>query len=181
MPTLRINKQSQNIPHFVTLTTIEWIDIFTKPEYFEVIEQSLQFCRKYKRLKVYEYVIMMNHIHLIISTPEQNNLPQVLSDFKKHTTKKLWELLEKDNRKYIKNILQNSYNRKKGYVNQIWQRENYPEPIYTEKFLMTKIQYIWMNPVKKGYVLKPEDWLHSSARKWVLGNVDGFELDKREY
>ncbi|OIO18786.1 MAG: hypothetical protein AUJ37_04765 [Candidatus Magasanikbacteria bacterium CG1_02_41_34] len=179
MPTLRVNLSQQNMPHFVTLTVIEWIDIFTKPEYFKVITDSLMFCRKNKGLRVYEYVIMTNHIHMIVGTPEANNLSQVLSDFKKYTTRELWKLLEKDNRSYILNILNNSYNRKKGYVTQIWQRENYPKVIYSDVFLLTKVKYIYFNPVKKGYVEQPEDWQYSSARNWIKEKHDIIELDPR--
>ncbi|PIY92702.1 MAG: transposase, partial [Candidatus Magasanikbacteria bacterium CG_4_10_14_0_8_um_filter_42_12] len=90
-----------------------------------------------------------------------------------------WKLLEKDNRSYILNILNNSYNRKKGYVTQIWQRENYPEVIYSDTFLLTKIKYIYFNPVKKGYVEQPEDWQYSSARNWIKEKHDIIELDPR--
>jgi len=180
MPTLRINKSAQNMPHFITLTVIEWIDIFTKPEYFKTITDSLTYCRKNKGLKVYEYVIMSNHMHIIIGTPDDDNLVQVLSDFKKHTKREIWKLLEKDNRHYIVNILNNSYHKKKGYVKQIWQRENYPERINSETFMLTKVRYIYMNPVKKGYVSKPEHWQYSSAKNWVLGDHSIIQLDPKE-
>ncbi|MBU0660675.1 transposase [Patescibacteria group bacterium] len=168
------------MPHFITLTVIEWIDIFTKEEYFKVVIDSLNYCKKNKGLKVYEYVIMTNHVHIIISTPKTNNLSQVISDFKKHTTREIWKLLEKDNRNYILNLLNNSYNKKKGYTNQIWQRENYPELIYSDTFCLTKTTYIYMNPVKKGYVKNPEDWKYSSAKNWINYDHSVIELDKKE-
>ncbi len=41
MPTIRINKENENAFHFLTLTTIEWVNIFTKPEYFKIIVESV--------------------------------------------------------------------------------------------------------------------------------------------
>ncbi len=177
MPTKRIHQKNENEMHFLTLTIIEWIDIFTKPEYFKVIIDSLKYCRKNKGLKVYEYVIMTNHIHLIVKAKQGYKLSQIASDFKKHTTREILKLLEQDNRRYILNLTENSFAKKKGYDKQIWQRENYPEVILSEKFLRQKIRYIYKNPVKKEYVVNPEDWLYSSARNRILDDNSVIELD----
>ena len=163
--------------HFITLTIIEWIDIFTKPEYFQVIIDSLKYCRKNKGFKLYEYVIMTNHIHLIVRAKEGHKLSQIISDFKKYTTREILSLLEKDNRRYILNLFKNSFAKKIGYEKQIWQRENYPEVIMSDKFLREKIKYIYKNPVKKEYVVNPEDWLYSSARNRILDDHSVIELD----
>ncbi len=164
MPTQRIQQENENEPHFLTLTLIEWIDVFTKPEYFKIILDSLTFCRKNKGLLLYEYVIMSNHIHLIARAREGSKLSQIISDFKKHTTREILKMLEKDNRKYLLNTIRNSFSKKKGYENQIWQRENCPKLIATEEFLHQKIEYIHFNPVRKNYVDLPEYWLLSSAQ-----------------
>ena len=120
---------------------------------------------------------MTNHIHLIARAKEGNKLSQIISDFKKHTTREILKELEKDNRRYILNLIKNSFSKKKDYQNQVWQRENYPEPIINEKFLNEKIKYIYDNPVKKEYVAKQEDWLHSSARNRILNDNGIIQLD----
>lgn len=177
MPTLRIKHENENIPHFLTITTIEWIDIFTKPQYFQVIIDSLKYCREHKGLLLYEYTIMMNHLHLIAAVKEGGKLSQIISDFKKHTTREILKLLERDNRKYILNLIKNSFARKEGYEKQIWQRENYPEEMITEKFFEEKVNYIYGNAVKKGYVENPEEWIYCSARNRVAGDNSMIELD----
>jgi len=75
------------------------------------------------------------------------------------------------------NLIKNSFAKKKDYQNQIWQRENYPEVIESEKFLLQKTNYACGNPVKKRYVVKSEDWLHSSARNRILNDDSITELD----
>ncbi|MBU4257219.1 transposase [Patescibacteria group bacterium] len=177
MPTPRIKQENENLTHFLTFTIIEWIDIFTKPEYFHIIIDSFKYCQKNKGLLLYEYVIMTNHTHLILKAAEGYKLSQIISDFKKYTTREILKQLEKDNRRYILNLLRNSFTKKKGCENQIWQRENYPEAIESEKFLNQKVNYIHNNPVKKEYVVKPEDWFYSSARNRILNCSDVVELD----
>ena len=177
MPTLRIHNENENLTHFLTITIIEWIDIFTKPQYFQIIIDSLKYCRENKGLLLYEFVIMANHIHLIARAKKENKLSQITSDFKKHTTREILKELEKDNRRYILNLIKNSFAKKKDCQSQIWQRENYPEVITSEKFLREKTIYLYNNPVKKEYVVKPEDWLYSSARNRILNDNSIIGLD----
>ncbi|MDD5731642.1 MAG: transposase [Patescibacteria group bacterium] len=177
MPTPRVNKENESFPHFVTITTIEWLDIFTKKEYFEIMIDCLKYCRDKLGLLLYEYVFMTNHIHLIIQSKEGYKLSQIISSFKQFTSKRILDELEKDHRKYILKIIENSFSKKEGTQIQIWQRENYPEVLETEKFMDQKIDYIYNNPVKKGYVEKPEDWTYSSARNKFLDDNSVITLD----
>ena len=178
MPTLRINQINEECCHFLTITTIEWIDIFTNEDYFKLIVDSLKFCRQNKELLLYEYVIMTNHLHLISQAKEGYKLSQIISDFKKYTTREILKLLKNDNRRYIISLIKNSFSKKSGYENQIWQRENYPEVIESEKFFLEKVNYIYNNPVKRGFVSKSENWLYSSARNRILNDNSIIELDE---
>ena len=108
-------------------------------------------------------------------------LSRIIADFKRHATKEILNLLEQDRRRYILNLIKNSFSRKKDVENQIWQRENFPEAIETEKFLNQKVDYIYHNPVKKSYVSKPEDWLYSSAKNRILGDQSIIRVDDYEY
>ena len=177
MPSLRISHENENETHFLTITVIEWIDIFTKPEYFQIIIDSLKFCRENKGLLLYEYVIMTNHLHLIARAREKNKLSQIISDFKKYTTAQIFKKLSFDNRRYILTLIKNSYSKKFGYENQIWKRENHAQAVSGEKFFWQKANYIHNNPVKRGYVAKAEDWLYSSARNRLADDQSVIELD----
>jgi REP element-mobilizing transposase RayT len=177
MPTLRINEENENLMHYITITVIEWIDIFTKLKYFEILSESLSYCRKNKGLLLYDFVFMSNHIHLIVRAKEGNKLSRIIADFKQFTTKNILKELKSDNRRYILNLIKNSFNKKKGIENQVWQRENYPVPICSEKFYFEKAGYIIKNPVRKNYVEKAEDWVYSSAKKRLFDEVCVIELD----
>jgi putative transposase len=178
MPTPRIRKEDENKIHFLTFTTIEWIDIFTKIEYFDLIISTFRYCQKNQGLLLYGFVIMTNHIHCLISAKEDCCLEDIVASFKKFTTAQIKILLKKDNRKYISTLIKSSYAKKDGNAFQIWQRENYPEVIESEKFFLQKMSYIHNNPMKKGYVSKPEDWVYSSARNYLLSDNSLIEVDR---
>jgi len=177
MIALRINFENENYMHFVTITVIEWIDIITKAEYFNIIIDSLKYCQANKGLKIFEYVIMPNHIHLIIKAKDGYKLSEIIRDFKRHTTRAILCQLESDNRRYILNLIKNNIKRVKGNKKQIWQRENYPEFITSDEFYLQKANYIRQNPVRKKFVINPEDWLYSSAKIRLSNNFDFCPLD----
>jgi putative transposase len=176
MPVLKVHNFNEHKKHFVTFTSIEWIDIFTSFKYYEELLNILKFLMLNKGLEIYGYVFMMNHIHLIIGTKEDSNLSNVVQSFKSFSTKKIKELLESDNRKYIMGLIKTSRYKRSEF--QIWQDYNYPEVIETESFFQSKLNYIHNNPVRKGYVLKPEEWLYSSARNYVLGDNSLIRISK---
>ena len=52
--------------NFITLTVVDWVDVFTRAEYRDFIIQCLEHCQKNKGLDIYAYVIMTNHLHLVV-------------------------------------------------------------------------------------------------------------------
>src|SRR3990167_5415354 len=136
MPTPRIHRpQNSGMIYFLTLTVIEWLDIFTKPQYFQVILDSLKFCQQNKGLLLHAYVIMTNHLHLLAQAKEGYGLDKIIQDFKRHTTKEIKSLLLSDRRQYILRLIRQSFSKKEGQAFQIWQRENFPELMESEDFL----------------------------------------------
>lgn len=75
---------------FITITVIDWVDVFTREEYKKIIVESLDFCCRNKGLQLHAWVLMTNHIHLIAShETDSDHLWQVIRDFKKFTSKKI--------------------------------------------------------------------------------------------
>jgi putative transposase len=77
-------RNHENI-HFVTFTIVDWIDIFTRPAYKQMITDALSYCQQHKGLKLYAFCLMTNHLHLLASAKEPARLPEIIRDFKKHT------------------------------------------------------------------------------------------------
>ena len=78
------------IPHFVTFTVVGWIDVFSREVYKEKMLESLNFCTQEKGLVVHAWIIMTNHVHLIISTSD-NKIADIVRDIKKYTSRQLIE------------------------------------------------------------------------------------------
>ena len=64
--------RNQERIHFITATVVDWIDVFTRNSYKDVIIESLAFCIEKKEMLLYGYVIMSNHVHLIIQPAAQS-------------------------------------------------------------------------------------------------------------
>ena len=81
-------KFDEDHPHFVTFAVVGWVDVFTRREYTEFLLENRTYCRKNKGLRLYELVIMPNHVHLIAAA-DKGSLGDILRDFKTFTSKEL--------------------------------------------------------------------------------------------
>ena len=106
---------------------------------------SLQYCQKHKRLKLYAYCLLINHLHLIFSV-EQNNPENFIRDFKRNTTTQTHKLLKQDKELVHLNRLRYITINRKNTNFRLWQRSIFPEEIITQKFLEQKINYVDLNP-----------------------------------
>ena len=64
--------KDQDRLYYVTLQIVEWVDVFTRKRYRDIIVDALNYCSRHKQLEIYGYVIMSNHFHLALETPEGN-------------------------------------------------------------------------------------------------------------
>lgn len=168
------------IPHFVTLTLVEWIDLFSRERYKEIIIDNLNYCIKNKGLKVYAYVIMPNHIHMIIKSVGEQSLSELIRDFKRYTAKVLYEKLKSDNKesrrswllRIIEEEAQKSASNKKIKV---WRHENHPVVLETNEMIDDRLHYIHANPVRSGICFKGEDYKYSSACQYC-GEIGLLEI-----
>lgn len=87
--------RNQNGIYFVTFAVVEWVDVFTRKMYADMVVESLRFCQCEKGLRIHAWCIMSNHIHLIISA-EENSLSDILRDFKKFTSRKVIKAIEEN-------------------------------------------------------------------------------------
>jgi len=62
----------QSALYYLTLQVVDWIDIFTRQVYRDIVIESLKFCQQNKNLQIFGYVIMSNHIHLIANSPNEH-------------------------------------------------------------------------------------------------------------
>ena len=147
----------------MTCTVLHWIPVFTRPETLTILLDSLRFLIR-DGMKLYAYVILENHLHLIAQSEQ---LGRDIARFKSYTAKNLIRYLDKNK---VKTILEQLAFYKKTHKTdrayQFWQEGVHPELITNEEMMRQKIEYIHRNPVERGYVDNPEHWRYSSARNY---------------
>ncbi len=175
MKPFTVTKESRY--YFCTDTIVGWQYVFTSYPFFNIIIDSLKYCQSNKGLKLHGYVIMPNHIHTILSA-ESGNLNDVIRDFKRHTSMMISATLtETGNNRLIRYFSVTAKNDGKGNNFKVWQAGSHPIALYSEKFFSQKLNYIHENPVRKGYVGRPEHWIYSSARNYALGDNSIITID----
>jgi len=146
--------------YFVTLTIVDWIDIFTRKVYKIKIVESLKYCQMHKGLEIYAWCLMSNHLHMIGRAGNTITLPEILRDFKKFTARViLQEILDNPESRKDWILLRfadkgKSLRRVEKY--KFWQDGNHPELISCPKIFYQKLKYIHQNPVKEMIVENPE-------------------------
>ena len=152
-------------PHFVTCTILHWLPIFTRQESVQIVIDSLKFLQEKDNLKLYAYVILENHMHMVV---QSDDLSKSMESFKKYTANQILKLLKVGNVTTLLEQLKfykKAHKRDKEY--QIWEEGYQPKLIQTDAMMMSKIKYIHENPVKRGYVDDANHWRYSSARDYV--------------
>jgi len=162
--------RDQTLPHFITPTVVDWIDVFTRQTYRDIVIESLDYCIKNKGMILYGYVIMSNHIHMIVQS-EDGKLSDLIRDFKKFTAKNILEKIKNSPESRREWMLERfklaaeGHKRNKEY--QFWQYGNHAEEIYSTTFMWSKLHYIHLNPVRAGLVAKASEYIYSSACNYV--------------
>ena len=159
--------RDQQAIHFITFATVQWIDVFTRSDYVNIVIDSLAYCQKEKGLLVHAYCIMTNHLHLIISSPS-HNLSDIIRDFKKFTSAKILKAIEENNKESRKNWMlwifkKAGENNERNNNYQFWQQDNHPIECSTADILQTRMNYLHENPVRAGLVWRAEDYRYSST------------------
>ena len=161
-------------PYFLTCTIIEWLPVFTRKPYFEIIIDSLKYCREQKGLMVFAYVILDNHLHLVANG---ERLDSTIKEFKSYTAQGIIKMAAEEGKDWLLNQFKYfKAKHKKESQHQVWQEGFHPQLVISEEMLRQKVEYIHDNPVKAGLVERAEDWLYSSAKNY-LDQVGVLEID----
>ena len=153
--------------YFVSFATVNWIDVFIRYEYKDIVVDSLKYCMDEKGLELYAWCIMSSHVHLIIGTNGMK-MEDILRDLKRHTSKTLLKAIQQNHRESRREWILWMFGRagKKNPNNekyQFWQQHNHPIELSTASIMHQKLDYLHNNPVEAGYVREPWEYLYSSA------------------
>ena len=135
-----VRYQDQGCLHFITFSCYRRMPLLDSWTAKETFEAGLERVRAWYGCYITGYVVMPEHVHLLISEPERSKLSVVIQMLKQVTSQKL----------------------RAKHLARFWQVRYYDFPGWSEAKRIAKLRYIHRNPVKRGLVERPEDWKWSS-------------------
>jgi len=162
-----LRKANTNYPYFITCTVVQWVDVFTRSYYSDILINSLKYCQEHKGLEIYAYVIMPSHIHMIVRH-EEAQLDKIIGHFKSFTAKEIVNDIQASQEESRKQWLLHMFAyaarfRKQHAKYMFWQYTKHPVELSNPAIFQQKLAYIHQNPLKAGYVTEAEKWYYSSA------------------
>ena len=152
MPSGLTRYQNCGALHFLTFSCYRRRPYLGEPEARDLFESALELMRQRYRFVVVGYVVMPEHVHLLINEPARSSLNQVLKAIKLSVTLR-------------------------GRERPFWQPRSYDFNVWTEKKRVEKLRYMHRNPVVRGLVEQPEDWPWSSFRHYATGLKGTVEIE----
>lgn len=142
MPRLRHIHLNEH-PYMITTNIIDREPIFTDNKAADILLEAILFGRKHQWYYLISFVIMPDHLHLII-IPKDKNISECIKSIKGFTSRKINEIL--------------------GRQGTLWQSGFYDYILDNDEKILSRIKYIEENPLRKGRVINPEDYKYSSAK-----------------
>ena len=143
--------------HFLTFSCYGRRANFMNHRSYAYFECALERVRRSYGMCLYGYVVMPEHVHLLVSEPERETLARAMQSLKQSVARTL-ALRGKD---------------------PFWQARYYDFNVWSEKKFVEKLRYIHRNPVARGLVKRPEDWLWSSFRHYLTGVEGTVEIESQ--
>ena len=155
MPKGLIRYQKTGQFHFVTFSCFRRMPLLGQGKGYPVFEHELEFVRKRYGLVVAGYVLMPEHVHLLLGEPLVSSLSVALQVLKQKTSRRLKRIGD----------------------TRFWQRRYYDFNVYSELKRVEKLRYMHRNPVRRGLVAKPEDGPWSSFVHYATGATGTVEIE----
>lgn len=157
--------------YFITFAVEQWVDVFTRNEYKDILLENLRYCQREKGLEVYAWCIMTNHVHMAIGSDGRNKIEEIVRDFKKYTSvvlSKEIDVNQKESRRdWILSIFREAAAKSKKHQKyKFWQNEYHPIELADNNLMARCLDYIHKNPVEAGIVDRAESYIYSSARDY---------------
>jgi putative transposase len=152
-----VRYQEQRCLHFIMFSCYRRMPLLNRLAAREIFEAELERVRVWYGCYITGYVVMPEHVHLLISEPERSKLSVVIQMLKQITSQKL----------------------RAKHLPRFWQIRYYDFPAWSEAKCIEKLRYIHRNPVKRGLVERPEDWKWSSFVHYTTGMAGIVEIESQ--
>jgi REP element-mobilizing transposase RayT len=177
--------------YYITTVIYNRLPVFTRPSFIIPLYDSLNFYRHQQDFKLLGYVIMPDHMHLILWPFGTATVSEIMRDYKKFTSTRIIRQAEVEQIEawtaafeQVEQIeawtaaFEQAGKETGRSDNKVWQDSYWDVNIYTERFLRQKLNYLHRNPVRAGLVAEPGEYMYSSYRNYVYGEDWLIEIDQ---
>lgn len=162
---------------YITSVIYSRLNIFVQPSFIIPIIDSLNYYRYQYSCKLIGFVIMPDHIHLLIFPQVERAITDFMRDFKRFTSGRITRQARVDGRKEWLEKFEQAGSETERAEYKVWQDSFWEQSIYTEAFLKQKLDYIHSNPVRAGIVKSADQYPYSSFRNYHLNDNQLIEID----
>lgn len=163
--------------YYITSVIYNRLKIFMRPSFIIPIIDSLNYYRYQYSVKIIGYVIMPDHIHLLIFPKMEQAVTDFMRDFKRFTSGRITRQAKVEGKsEWIQAFEQAGAETERAEF-KVWQDSFWEQCIYTEDFLQQKLNYIHLNPVRAGIVKEAEAYSYSSYGNYYLNDHHLIEID----
>ena len=158
--------------YFITFTILGWKQIFINDEYCNLVYRWFDYIKERYSNKIHGYIIMPNHIHvLILITNQSQKLSKLIQNAKRFLAYEIISLLTKENKNDMLHFFSSYANVKKHAKHKIFE-DRFDSKLVDANLFREKLEYIHNNPCKGQWHLSetPEEYKYSSASNYILGN-----------
>jgi putative transposase len=157
MPSRLIRFHQTGNFHFITFSCHQRRPLLAERNGYALFEQALERVRQRFEMVVAGYVLMPEHVHLLINEPSEGPLASAIQVLKQTVSRTL----------------------KRPEEPRFWQPRYYDFNVHNDEKRIEKLHYMHLNPVTRGLVTQPEDWPWSSFRHCATGHVGTVEIESQ--
>jgi putative transposase len=163
MPTQLIRLQQTGHSHFITFTCYHRMQFLNSDTACVAVLEALENTRLRYQLRVYGFVLMPEHVHLLLSEPERGTLARALQSLKSASAR----------------VARGANSKLAGAAPHFWQTRYFDRYMRDFEEFSEKLRYIHRNPVRRGLCEVAEQWRWSSFRHYVDGCDVGVEIESK--
>ena len=163
--------------YYVTIVVYGRLTIFTHPAYIIPLLDSLNYYRNKHRFKLLGYVVMPDHLHLLIWPYGESTMSDIMRDFKRFTSGRIARQAQVEGNSAWLEAFRMAGEATHRAEYKVWQDDYWDESLYSEHMLRQKLNYMHQNPVRADLVEHPGDYPYSSYRNYVEGNETLIKID----
>ena len=163
--------------HFITFSCCRRRPNFVNSAVYDLFPACLEDMRRRFGMRIYGYVVMPEHVHLLLSEPECGTLADAMHYLKLSFTKRLYGLIRAVPQVLVPVLDANLGTRANLGSGPFWQKRYYDRNVRDAREFTVKLRYLHWNPVKRGLVKAPGDWKWSSFRHYASREMGIVEIE----